>query len=244
MALQYSALCKGCWQQMHMPIPLRGGFSVPFRVVGIRPSKMNPNICTICEMMFTRVMKARTVTIDATILFADLRGYTKLTQSMPADEVARLLDDFYDHCAKAIWEFDGILNKTIGDAVMAIFNFPMARPDHPHQAVLAAREMQRCFADQRARVGRALGAGGEEFGVGVGIHTGKLSFGEFGHSHRDLTAIGTVVNLAARAQAAARPGQILVTQAVYDQARAELQGNAAQDYALKGFDQPVALYAA
>jgi adenylate cyclase len=244
MALQYSTLCKGCWQQMHMPIPLRGGFSVPFRVVGIRPSKMNPNICTICEMMFTRIMKARTVTIDATILFADLRGYTKLSQSMPADAIASLLDDFYDHCAKAIWEFDGILNKTIGDAVMAIFNFPMAHTDHPRQAVLAAREMQRSFAGQRARVNGAFGPMGEECGVGVGIHTGKLSFGEFGHSHRDLTAIGTVVNLAARAQAAASPGQILVTQAVYDQARVELQANAVKDYTLKGFDQPIALYAA
>jgi adenylate cyclase len=219
MALQYSALCKGCWQQMHMPIPLRGGLSVPFRVVGIRPSKMNPNICTICEMMFTRMMKARTVTIDATILFADLRSYTKLSQSMPAAEVASLLDAFYDHSAEAIWEFDGLLNKTIGDAVMAIFNFPMAHKDHPRQAVLAAREMQRCFADQRARLVGAFGAESDEFGVGVGIHTGEVSFGEFGHSHRDLTAIGTVVNMAARAQAA-------------------------RDYTLKGFDEPVALYAA
>ncbi|HEY6981547.1 adenylate/guanylate cyclase domain-containing protein [Reyranella sp.] len=242
--MQYSALCKGCWQQMHMPIPLRGGFSLPFRVVGIRPSKMNPNICTICEMMFTRMMKARTVTIDATILFADLRGYTKLSQSVPAAEVATLLDDFYDRCAAAIWEHDGLLNKTIGDAVMAIFNFPMAHGDHPRQAVLAAREMQRSFAAQRTRFVGALGAEGDEFGIGVGIHTGEVSFGEFGHSHRDLTAIGTVVNVAARAQSVARPGQIVVTQAVHDQAQAELQGSTARDYTLKGFDQPVALYTA
>lgn len=244
MALHYSVLCKGCWQQMHMPIALRGGFSIPFRVVGIHPSRMNPNICTICEMMFTRMMKARTVTIDATILFADLRGYTRLSQLMPAAEVAGLLDDFYDRCAEAIWEFDGLLNKTIGDAVMAIFNFPMGHKDHPRQAVRAAREIQRCFAEQRAGLVSALGAEAHEFGVGVGIHTGELSFGEFGHSHRDLTAIGTVVNIAARAQAAARPGQILVTQAVYDQAQAELQGSTARDYVLKGFEQPVALYAA
>ena len=244
MALQYSALCKGCWQQKHMPIPLRGGFSVPFRVVGIRPSKMNPNICTICEMMFTRMMKARTVTIDATILFADLRGYTRLSQSMPAAEVATLLDDFYDRCAAAIWEHDGLLNKTIGDAVMAIFNFPMGHGDHPRQAVLAARQMQRSFAAQRTRFVGALGTEGDEFGIGVGIHAGEVSFGEFGHSHRDLTAIGTVVNVAARAQSVARPGQILVTQAVHDQAQAELQGSSARDYALKGFDRPIALYAA
>ena|SRR5690349_7844817 len=244
MALQYSALCKGCWQQMHMPIPLRGGFSVPFRVVGIRPSKMNPNICTICEMMFSRMMKARTVMIEATIMFADLRGYTKLSQSLPAGDVAGLLDDFYDRCAAAIWEHDGLLNKTIGDAVLAIFNFPIKRDDHSRQAVLAARQLQQSFADQRAHLDGALAADGDEFGIGVGIHTGEVSFGEFGHSHRDLTAIGTVVNMAARAQSAAQPGQILVTKEVRDQAQAELQGSTASNYTLKGFDQPVALYAA
>ena len=50
--LTYSTICKGCWQQKHMPIPLRGVLSVPFRAVGIRPSRMNPNICTICELEF------------------------------------------------------------------------------------------------------------------------------------------------------------------------------------------------
>ncbi|MBS0223842.1 MAG: adenylate/guanylate cyclase domain-containing protein [Proteobacteria bacterium] len=229
---------------MHVPIPLRGGFSLPFRAFGIRPSNMNPNICTICEMMFARMMKARTVTIDATILFADLRGYTKLSQSMPAADVAGLLDDFYDRCAAAIWEHDGLLNKTIGDAVMAIFNFPIKRSDHSRQAVLAARQMQKNIADQRARFGDTPDAAGDELGIGIGIHTGEVSFGEFGHSHRDLTAIGTVVNMAARAQSAARPGEILVTQEVHDRAQAELQGSTATDYTLKGFDQPVALYAA
>ena len=65
MTLQQSRICKGCWQQMHLPVPLRGMLSVPFRAFGIRPSKMNPNTCTICELMFTRVMRARKVTIDA-----------------------------------------------------------------------------------------------------------------------------------------------------------------------------------
>ena len=233
MALAYAAICKGCWQQMHMPVPLRGALSAPFRAFGIRPSRMNPNICTICEMFFERAMKARTVTLDATVLFADLRSYTELSQSKSAPEMAAMLDAFYDQCAEAIWQHDGLLNKTIGDAVMAIFNFPIRHPDHARRAVLAARTMQTSFEPRRA-----------EFGVGIGIHTGELSFGEFGHSHRDLTAIGTVVNTAARAQSAAEPGQILVTEAVYRQAREALGDSKASDYRLKGFDQPVALYAA
>src|SRR5580704_3808194 len=142
MPQRQSKICKGCWQHMHLPVPLRGVASVPFRLMGIRPSRMNPNTCTICELMFTRVMRARKVTIDATVLFADLRGYTSLSQSLSPDAMSRLLDAFYDECASAIWEFDGLLNKTIGDAVMAVFNFPIRHADHARRAVLVAREIQ------------------------------------------------------------------------------------------------------
>jgi hypothetical protein len=69
------------------PVPLRGVLSVPFRAFGIRPSRMNPNTCTICELMFATVMRARKVTTDATVLFADLRGNTTLSQSLSPDAV-------------------------------------------------------------------------------------------------------------------------------------------------------------
>ena len=81
-ASQHAKICKGCWEQLHVPVPLRGVISAPFRAFGIRPSRMNPNTCTICEMAFARVMKARAVTIDATVMFADLRGYTTPTQNL------------------------------------------------------------------------------------------------------------------------------------------------------------------
>jgi class 3 adenylate cyclase len=243
-ASAHAKICKGCWQQMHVPVPLHGVLSMPFRLFGIRPSRMNPNTCTICELMFTKVMKARKITIDATILFADLRGYTSLSQSQSPEAVSGLLDAFYDDCAHAIWERDGLLNKTIGDAVMAVFNFPINRGDHPRQAVLAAQDNQRRWNARRETLGEELGLAGAELGVGVGIHCGDLSFGEFGRSHRDLTAIGTVVNLASRAQSAAAAGEILVTQAVYERAEAELAGSRPQQRALKGFEGSTTLYAA
>src|SRR5262245_37452403 len=213
MTVRRSRICKGCWNQMYVPVPLHGVLSVPFRVFGIRPSRMNPNTCTVCELMFTTVMKARKITIDATVLFADLRGYTNLSQSQSPDAISGLLDAFYDECANAIWESDGLLNKTIGDAVMAVFNFPNRQGDHARQAVLAARTIQERWSARRKTLVEGLGIAGADLGVGVGIHSGELSFGEFGRSHRDLTAIGTVVNLASRAQTAAAAGEILVTQA-------------------------------
>ncbi|MDZ4367582.1 MAG: adenylate/guanylate cyclase domain-containing protein [Afipia sp.] len=238
-----ATICLGCWQQLHLPVPLRGPLSVPFRLFGIRPSRMNPNTCTICEMAFTRVMKARAVTIDATVMFADLRGYTALTQSIERQEMMSLLDTFYDDCSAAIWRYDGLLNKTLGDAVLAIFNFPVKQPDHAAQALLAAREIQHSFAEKHDQLVQAIGVKNADIGIGIGIDCGQTNFGEFGHAHRDLTAIGTVVNRAARAQAAAKAGEILVTGAVRDRVGDMVSGDGS-NYALKGFEQPVRLFSA
>ena len=243
-AQQQSRFCKGCWEQMHLPVPLRGVISAPFRAFGVRPSRMNPNTCTICELMFTKVMRARKITIDATIMFADLRGYTSLSQSQSPDAVSGLLDAFYDECASAIWEHDGLLNKTIGDAVMAVFNFPLRRTGHARNAVLTAREIQRKWRDRRAALVEAHGLTASELGIGIGIHSGELSFGEFGHSHRDLTAIGTVVNTASRAQSVAEADQILVTKAVFERSQPDLKDSPAKSFQLKGFNAPIELYAA
>ena len=237
-----ATICLGCWQNMHMPIPLRGPLSAPFRLFGIKPSRMNPNTCTICEMAFSRVMKARSVTIDATLMFADLRGYTALTQSLEPAALTALLDAFYDDCAAAIWRYDGLLNKTIGDAVFAIFNFPVRHADHAVQALLAAREIQERFDRRREDLVRTIGSGGLEVGIGIGIDSAETNFGEFGQTHRDLTAVGTVVNRAARAQAAARSGEILVTSAVRDRT-GDLVAGDGSEHTLKGFQEPVTLFA-
>jgi adenylate cyclase len=236
--------CKGCLQKMHVPIPIRGLASIPFRAFGIRPSRMNPNCCTICELMFTKVMKARQVSVDATILFADLRGYTSHSQSRPTGAVNAVLDEFYDECAEAIWAHDGLLNKTMGDAVMAIFNFPIGRADHPEQAVLAARDIQSRWKERRESLRRAGDLEGESLGIGIGIDSGEISFGEIGRAHADLTAIGTIVNRAARAQAAAGSDEILLTDAARGRALARLPDSRAGEHRLKGFDEPITLWAA
>jgi len=238
-----ATFCLGCMQNLHMPIVLRGPFSAPFRLFGVKPSKMNPNTCTICEMAFSKVMKARAVTIDATVMFADLRGYTALTERIQQAGLTSLLDAFYDDCAEAIWRYDGLLNKTIGDAVFAIFNFPVKQEDHATQALLAARRIQDQFRARHDALIKDLGIGDVELGIGIGIDSGETNFGEFGHSHRDLTAVGTVVNRAARVQAAAKPSEILVTSAVQDRAPAMVRGDG-HNHILKGFAEPVTLFAA
>ncbi len=234
-------ICKCCWQQMHVPIPLRGVWSWPFKMFGIRPSRMNPSTCTICELMFTRIMRARSIPVEVSILFADLRGYTGMSRSLSHETVSAMLDVFYDECSAAIWKCDGLLNKTIGDSVMAIFNFPIRIGDHARHAVLAAQVIRdRCNARREDLRARHPELKATDFGVGIGIDCGHARFGEFGRAHRDLTAIGPVVNTAARAQSAARAGEILVTQSVSSQAGV---AGAGRDYDLKGIDAPVRLYA-
>jgi class 3 adenylate cyclase len=226
---------------MHVPVPIRGPLSLPFRLFGIKRSRMNPNLCTICELMFRFVMRRRNIEAELTILFADLRGYTALSQTLGVGQVQELLAVFYDECAWAIWEHDGLLNKTIGDAVMGIFNFPITQPDHAHQAVSAARELQRrCAARQAALV--TQGFDPVVLGVGIGIHTGIASFGEFGRVHKDFTAIGKTVNLAARLQAAARPGEVLASGATFEKLEDEKEGASVRTCSLKGYAEPVAAY--
>src|SRR5215216_5196911 len=102
---------------------------------------------------------------------------------------------------------------------------------------LSSREIQRrCEARRASLLAENVGLDGSELGVGIGIDSGSASFGEFGRSHRDLTAIGTVVNTAARAQAAADAGRILVTRAVYDRAGLAGDGTQGREYQLKGFE--------
>jgi class 3 adenylate cyclase len=226
--------CVGCWQNMKMPIPLRTVAAAPFRAVGIRRSRMNPNVCTICETMFERVMKARQVELDATILL----------QSQSSGAIASMLDAFYDVCGEAIWEHDGIINKTMGDAVLAIFNFPIKREDHAARAVAAAQRIQELWGERRVELSRGFGAEATTIGIGIGIDTGRVNFGEFGRTHHDLTAIGTVVNVASRAQSAAAADQILMTAAVHEKAAALLPESAGRDYQLKGIDAPAKLWAA
>ena len=238
----HSAICKGCWQNLHLPVMLRGPLSIPYRMVGLRPSRMNPNTCTFCELAFTRIMKARNITIDATVLFADLRGYTAASQLLASSDMNATLDAFYDECAEAIWQHDGLLNKTLGDAVMAMFNFPIKQDDHASQALRTARQIQRRWRARRPDLVQGLDVAEGSLCIGIGISSGNLSFGEFGQSHRDLTAIGTVVNTAARAQSAARPGQILVTGTVRDRCGKDAVSGHGTPYDLKGLAAPIDLY--
>jgi adenylate cyclase len=236
LSMKKTSICQGCWEQMHAPIAIRGPFSPFFRLFGIKRSQMHPNLCTICESMFTKVKKSKQIAISTTILFADLRGYTDLSEHTEGSIVNELLHCFYDQCSAEVWEQNGIINKFIGDAVLAIFNFPLVRAEHAKNAVRAAIELQKNCKDLKNRVGLI---NERSLGIGVGISTGQCFLGEVGTSYKDFTAVGPVVNLASRLQGAAGAGEILVTEEVYNLVRDQFLNPETRMLTLKGIREPV-----
>jgi len=223
-----------------MPIPIRGPLAVPFRLCGITQSKMNPNICTICERSFRYVKKQRHISANATILFADIRGYTHLSERIDPIVLSEIVSGFQDQCAQSIWAHDGIVNKQMGDGLMAIFNFPIKSEHHAAAAVRAAVEIQRRCASALGDLesGHAEPAP-EALGVGVGVHTGEVEIGEFSNFRSEFTAIGGAVNLTARLESQAAPGEILVSSAAAKEAPDLMAGIATRSLTLKGIERPI-----
>ena len=225
---------------MSVPIPIRGPLAVPFRIFGITQSKMNPNICTICERAFRRVKKQRHISATATILFADIRGYTRLSDRIDPVELSDIVSAFQDQCAQGVWAHDGIVNKQMGDGLMALFNFPIKIERHAEAAVLAALDIQRRCKAALAAMARQLDDGAAKtLGVGVGVHTGQVEIGEFSTVRSDFTAIGGPVNLAARLEAQAAAGEILISTESAAQAPHLTAGSPTRTLALKGIEHPV-----
>ncbi|MDM9618912.1 adenylate/guanylate cyclase domain-containing protein [Rhizobium sp. S96] len=239
-SMEPANICLGCWDQMRVPIPIRGLLALPFRAFGVTRSKMNPNICTICERSFRYVKKKRHVSANATILFADIRGFTVLSERIDPVELSAIVSLFHDRCAQAIWAHHGIVNKQMGDGLMAIFNFPITIKDHASAAVRAALDIQRQCAVALDRLGSDIGSLPEHtLGVGIGIHSGDVEIGEFSSFRSDFTAIGGAVNLAARLESQAAAGEILLSATTAAQAPGLVSGMETRLLSLKGIELPV-----
>ena len=146
---------------------------------------------------------------DVTVLFCDMRGFTSLAERLSPEEVVGVLNDFYTLMVDTTAKNDGIVDKFLGDGVMAIFGAPIVHEDHPARAVRAAVAMQAGVAElsrKRAREGK------DPIAVGIGVSAGEAVAGTVGTEDRmEYTVIGDSVNLAARLESNAKPGQILIS---------------------------------
>ena len=134
--------------------------------------------------------------VRVTIMFADIRGFTALSERLPPEEVVRLLNRYFAAMADAIFAAQGTLDKFIGDAIMAFWGAPLATPDHADRALAAAFDMRRRLAELNAQLSAE---NLPPFEIGIGIHTGDVILGNIGSEKKlDYTAIGDNVNLASR----------------------------------------------
>jgi len=210
---------------------LSGAMSVVFRAFGIKRSPRNPNICTRCS---THVEEGRLVEI--TVLFADLSSFTELTQDLGPEKTHEVVDAFLRMATEVLVKHGAFIDKYIGDAVMALFNVPIRYEDHARRAIVAASELESALQSLIARFGFSLQAS-------VGIATGFARVGRLGsEDNKDYTAIGDVVNLAARLQGKASTGEILVSAESYAKHADDFPEARSEQLLLKGFREPVTAY--
>jgi class 3 adenylate cyclase len=166
--------------------------------------------------------------VEVTALFADLRGFTGFSERSTPEEIVVMLNRYFEHATAAILREGGTVVQFVGDALMALFNAPARQPDHPVRAARAALAMQAAVEATAASA-----PGWPRFRVGV--NTGPALVGNIGSTAlRSFNAMGDAVNVAARLESVAQPGQVVIGEST----RAQLPDDAAVEplgeLALKG----------
>jgi len=172
----------------------------------------------------------------ATILFADVRGFTTLSEKLDPEEVVHYLNKYLAVATESILKANGTLDKYIGDAVMAIFNAPLPQPDHAFAAAKAALGMQEAVTvlNETSPV---------KVGYGAGLNTGDVVVGNIGTERlMNYTAIGDTVNVAARLQGTAKAGEVLMTKATYDLISDRVEAELVGEIQVKGKALPLTVY--
>ena len=176
---------------------------------------------------------------EVTIVFADIRSFTRLSEGMKARDVVALLNEIFQLASDRILARRGTIDKFIGDSVMAYFGAPVPDPDHAVHAVSAAVDIVQAVAERNQQ----LDGDGQRAQVGIGIHTGTVVVGTLGSDRRtDFTAVGDAVNVAHRLEKLARPGEILVSEAVQRRVRETVKLRFEGERQLSGRVEPVHVY--
>jgi adenylate cyclase len=174
--------------------------------------------------------------VEASLLFADLVGFTTLTENMPPRDVALMLNAYFSRMTDVIFRYEGTLDKYMGDALMAIFGAPLPSDDHARRAVRCALEMRReldRFNDEHADA--------PKLNFRIGVNSGPVVAGDIGSLRRmEYSVLGTTVNVASRLQSeVAEPGQIVVGEATYKKLGGGFEFEPLGKVKVKGLTKPI-----
>ncbi len=177
---------------------------------------------------------------ETTMLFSDIRGFTSRSETMRAEEIVLMLNDYFERMVELVFRFEGTLDKFVGDEIMALFGAPVSHPDDPVRAVHVALEMLeqlRRFNIEREAEGKVT------FEIGIGINSGEVVAGYIGSSRAmQYTVIGAPVNLAARLCSAAKGMQVLISENTLSLVRDRFEVLELEPIKPKGIAQPVRVF--
>lgn len=174
---------------------------------------------------------------EVTALFADIRGFTALSEKMEPEEVVDMLNHYMAAMADVIFKYDGTLDKFMGDCIMAFFNAPLDQPDHTLRAVRAALEMQEAAEKVSKKEGMPLAR------YGIGINTGPAVVGNMGSESRlEYTVLGDSINLASRMCSQAEAGQVVIPESTYKLVKGKVKARKLREVRVKGKEKPITVY--
>jgi adenylate cyclase len=175
-----------------------------------------------------------------TVLFADIRGFTRISEHAPPEKIVQLLNRYFSAMTDIIFAHGGTLDKYLGDGLMALFGAPTTTPKDAANAIAAAVAMQRRMLSINDELHEE---GFPEIGIGIGLHTGEVTVGYIGSERRsEYTAIGDAVNTASRLESNAKAGEILVSEVTAKAAHSRYQLAAREPISVKNREQPVPLF--
>jgi adenylate cyclase len=177
---------------------------------------------------------------EVTVLLADIRGFTALTQSVPPSTLILLLNAYFTAMCDVVQRHGGAVDKFMGDSVMAVFGAPQQRPDDLQRALACAVEMQQAMVELNRR---NQSKGLPNLYAGIALNTGTAMAGSFGSDvHSEYTVIGDAVNLAARIESFSLRGQVLLSEATHWAAQHFIEVSRINQVQVKGMSKPLSLY--
>jgi len=184
--------------------------------------------------------------VHVTVLFSDIRNFTTISEKLNAHEVVEMLNAYFSRTTEPVLVEGGMVNKFIGDAVMAIFGSPVRHPDHARRALRAALQMAKEAEDFKQWMReRFPGRGLPEFGIGIGVHTGEAVIGDIGSVKRtEFTAIGDTVNAASRLEGVTKEMRcvLVASKATVDAAGGGVITGKQETIKVKGKDEAIEVF--